>query len=191
MLTHFIGIMKDVADIAHDGQRTEAPDPAGRLTGVIDRVRFDERFADMLNAAQRMRGEISVLMIGLDHFNLFRERYGRAAGEECLLKVGGRIAKSFVRSSDCVARYDPHGFAVVSYSAGIESLRDHGRKLCEQVRSLNIPHGDSSHGVVTISIGGVQRLPNRDTTQALLIGLATQALQAAGNHGHDSVHIMD
>jgi PleD family two-component response regulator len=58
------------------------------------------------------------------------------------------------------------------------------------VRALNIPHGDSPHGVVTISIGGIHRLPNRDTTEELLIELANQELLAAKRSGRDRVHVI-
>jgi diguanylate cyclase (GGDEF)-like protein len=104
--------------------------------------------------------------------------------------VGDCIAKSFIRTSDCVARYGGEEFAIVSFSTGIEALRDHAQKLCEQVRALNIPHGDSPHGVVTISIGGIHRLPNRDTTEELLVELANQELLSAKHSGRDRVHII-
>ena len=129
-------------------------------------------------------------MIDLDHFKQFNERYGQSAGDECLRMVGGCIAKSFIRTSDCVARYGGEEFAVVSFSSGIEALRHHAQKLCEQVRALNIPHSDSPHGVVTISIGGIHRLPNRDTTEELLIEQAEQELHSAKRGGRDRVHII-
>jgi diguanylate cyclase (GGDEF)-like protein/PAS domain S-box-containing protein len=189
-LTHFIGIMKDMADRGQSGQQPEAPAYADPLIGVSNRRHFDEQFHDLLRAAQRIHSGISLLMVDLDHFKLFNERYGHSAGDECLRMVGACIAKSFIRTSDCVARYGGEEFAVVSFSTGIDALRDHAQKLCEQVRALNIPHGDSPHGVVTISIGGVHRLPNRDTTEKSLIELANQELHAAKHSGRDRVHII-
>lgn len=189
-LTHFIGIMKDMADRGQSGQQPEASSYIDPLIGISNRRHFDERFVDLLHVAQRIHSGISVLMIDLDQFKLFNERYGHSAGDECLRRVGDCIAKSFIRTSDCVARYGGEEFAVVSFSTGIEALRDHAQKLCEQVRALNIPHGDSPHGVVTISIGGIHRLPNRDATEDLLIELANQELLAAKHSGRDRVHII-
>lgn len=189
-LTHFIGIMKDMADRGHAAQQEEASEYTDPLIGISNRSRFDERFSDMLQTTQRTHSGISVLMIDLDLFKLFNERYGHSAGDECLRTVGGRIARSFIRSSDCVARYGGEEFAVVSFSTGIETLRDHAQKLCGQVRALNIPHGDSPHGVVTISIGGIHRVPNLDTTEELLLELANQELHAAKCRGRDRVHII-
>lgn len=188
-LTHFIGILKDVAARSQIGQQPETSTYTDSLIGMGNRRHFDERFADLMHVAQRIHSGISVLMIDLDHFKLFNERYGHSAGDECLRMVGDCIAKSFMRTSDCVARYGGEEFAVVSFSTGIEALRYHAQKLCEQVRTLNIPHGDSPHGVVTISIGGIHRLPNRDTTEELLIDLANQELLSAKHGGRDCVHI--
>ena len=189
-LTHFIGIQKDASDRVLLENQLNALIYTDPLVGVSNRRHFDERFADLLHVAQRIHSGMSVMMIDLDHFRQFNERYGQAAGDECLRMVGDCIAKSFIRTSDCVARYGGEEFAVVSFSSGLEALRQHARKLCEQVRVLNIPHSDSPHGVVTISIGGVHRLPNRDTTEEMLIELANVKLLAAKRNGRNCVHIL-
>jgi diguanylate cyclase (GGDEF)-like protein/PAS domain S-box-containing protein len=190
ILTHFIGIMRDMTDRGRSVQQPEIPVHTDPLIGISNRRHFDERFADLLHIAQRTQSGISVLMIDLDNFKMFNERYGHSAGDECLRRVGGCIARSFARKSDCVARYGGEEFAIVSYSTGIEALRQHAHKLCEQVRALNIPHSDSPHGVVTISIGGIHLQPNRDTTEDMLIKQANQELQAAKHGGRDQVHII-
>lgn len=189
-LTHFIGILKEMADRGQTGQQPETPADTDLLIGIGNRRHFDERFTDLLHVAQRIHSGISVLLIDLDDFKLFNERYGPSAGNECLRMVGDCIAKSFIRTSDCVARYGGEEFAIVSFSTSIEALRYHAQKLCEQVRALNIPHGDSPHGVVTASIGGIHRLPNRDTTEALLIELANQELLSAKRSGRNRVHVI-
>jgi diguanylate cyclase (GGDEF)-like protein len=179
-----------MAESVHAGQQPQDSNNADPLIGISNRRRFDERFIDLLHDAQRMHSGISVLMIDPDHFRLFNERYGRAAGDECLRRVGACIAKSFMRTSECVARYAGEEYAIVSFSSSADALRDHAQKLCEQVRALNIPHSDSPRGLVTISIGGIHCLPNRDTTIESLIELATQELQAAKRSGRDRVHII-
>jgi len=74
-------------------------------------------------------------------------------------------------------------------AVNLDGLRHHAQKLCDQVRALGIPNSDSSHGVVTISIGGIHRLPGREVTEAELIKLADQELLAAKRDGHNRVHI--
>jgi diguanylate cyclase (GGDEF)-like protein/PAS domain S-box-containing protein len=189
-LTHFIGMMKDISDSGGSGIQPEATSRIDPLIGIGNRRHFDERFVDLLHIARRVHCGISVLIIDLDNFRLFNERYGHAAGDECLRMVGECIAKSFIRTTDCVARYGGEEFAAVSFSSDIDALRKHAQRLCERVRALNIPHGDSPHGVVTVSIGGIHRLPNRDATEELLVDLANQELLAAKQSGRDRVHII-
>jgi diguanylate cyclase (GGDEF)-like protein/PAS domain S-box-containing protein len=188
-LTHFIGMMKDISDSGGSGIQPEATSRIDPLIGIGNRRHFDERFVDLLHIARRVHCGISVLIIDLDNFRLFNERYGHAAGDECLRMVGECIAKSFIRTTDCVARYGGEELAAVSFSSDIDALRKHAQRLCERVRALNIPHGDSPHGVVTISIGGIHRLPNRDTTEESLVELANRELLAAKQSGRDRVHI--
>jgi diguanylate cyclase (GGDEF)-like protein len=162
----------------------------GPMIGIGNRRYFDERFADLLSISRRVHGEVTVLMIDLDHLGQFSERYGRSAGEECLRKVGDCIAKSFSRAPDCVAQYTNEVFAVVSLGSNIEDMLRHAQRLCERVRALNIPNSDSTHGVLTISIGGVHRLANRDTAEQKLIELAERELFAAKHDGRNCVHIV-
>jgi len=202
-LTHYIGIQKDVTartlldqhlhqsnlDLQTLNQQLNTLVYTDHLVGLSNRRHFDEQFTTLFSTAQRTHSELSVLMIDFDHFKQFNERYGRLAGDGCLRMVGDCIAKSFARSSDCTARYGGDEFAVVSLAANIDDLRSHAQKLCEQVRALNIPNSDSSYGVVTISIGGVHRLSDRESNGTELIKLADQALLAAKRSGGNRANI--
>ena len=202
-LTHYIGIQKDVTarilleqhlhqsnlDLQTLNRQLNTLVYTDHLVGLSNRRHFDEQFVNLLSTAQRTHSELSVLMIDFDHFKQFNERYGRAAGDECMRMVGDCIAKSFVRTSDCTARYDGNEFAVVSLAANITDLRHHAEKLCEQVRALNIPNSDSSHGVVTISIGGIHRLPDRESSEAAIIKEADHELFSAKRSGGNRAHI--
>ena len=162
----------------------------GQIPGISNRRYFDERFADLLSISRRLQSAVTVLMIDLDHLGRFNERYGRSAGDECLHKVGECITKSFARAPDCVARYSDEVFAVVALGSNLEDMLRHAQKLCERVRILNIPNCDSPHGVFTISIGGIHRLANRDTTEPQLLELANRELLAAKRDSRNRVHIV-
>lgn len=189
-LTHFIGIQKDVTDGVLLEQQVNNLTGTDALVGLSNRKHFDLRFGDLLTVAQRIHSGMSVLMIDLDHFKKFNQRYGQSAGDECLRTVGNCIKKLFVRTSDCMARYSDKEFAIVSFSTGAAALRLHAQKLCDNVRALKIPHHDSPHGVVTISIGGVHRLPNRDTTEEMFMEQAGKELLAAKSGGRNCVRVI-
>lgn len=178
--THFIAIQKDATARVLLEQQLSHVDS---VVGISNRRHFDQRFTDALVFSRRAHCGMSVLMIELDLFSQFNQRYGKSAGDECLRRVGDCIAKLFVRTSDCAARYGDGEFAVVSLSFGAGALRQHAQKLCQQVHMLNIPHNDSPHGVVTISVGGVHCMPTQGTTEEMLIGVANSKLQIAKRNG--------
>jgi diguanylate cyclase (GGDEF)-like protein/PAS domain S-box-containing protein len=190
-LTHFICFQKDVTariQLEHELRTLSNTDP---VAGVGNRHHFEERFSNLLSIAKRIRCELSLLLIELDYFRQFNERYGQSAGDDCLRKVGDCIAKSFRRTSDCVARYRGEEFAVVSFSSNLDGLHQHTRLLCERVSMLNIPHPDSPHGVVTVSIGGIQRMSETKTSKEGLIEQANLKLLAAKRDGCNCVNILD
>ena len=191
LLSHFISIQKNVSAKILLEQQLKTLTNNDPVSGISNRRHFDERFSNLLSIAKRIQSEMSVLLINLDYFKQFNERNGQSAGDECLQKVGRCIAKSFQRTSDCAARYSGEEFSVVSFSSNLEGLDQHIQKLCELVSTLNIQHSDSPHGVVTIAIGGIQRLPNRETTQEELIELANLKLLAAKRNGGNCVNILD
>ncbi|MBK9161644.1 MAG: diguanylate cyclase [Nitrosomonadales bacterium] len=203
-LTHYIGVQQDATarvlleqhmnqphlDLKALNQQLNGAVSDSHHPALGDRQHFDERFAELRATAQRTHCELSVLMIDLDNFQQFNEAYGFSAGEECMRMVGECVAKSFARSTDCAAHYGKEDFAVVSLASSIDDLRMHAQKLCEQVRALSIPNSESSHGVVTISIGGVHRIPDRETGGVELLELAEQELFTAKRSGRNRVHIV-
>lgn len=189
ILTHYIGIQHDVTArimpdqrLRQSGQHTQ-PVHAEPQVGIGDHV--DEQLNQMLSTAQRTHSLLSVLVVNLDQFKRFNERYGRAAGVACLRMVGERIARSFARATDRVARYDGDGFSIFSMGDSTEGLQQHVSKLRDQIRALNIPHSDSPNGVITICVGGVILNPQLNTTAKDLIKKADAALQEARRRGND------
>lgn len=202
-LTHYIGIQQDVSarmmtdqhlresnlDLHMFNQQLYTLAHTDPVAGISNRRYFYEQLSQMLQTAQRTHSLLSVLVVNLDMFKCFNNRYGRAAGDACLRMVGGRIAKSFARVSDCVARYEGDEFAVVSMGDSVEGMQQHLSRLRDQVRALNIPHSDSPEGVVTICIGSVSLIPQRDATAQGLLKQADSALQQAKQRGQDCEHL--
>ncbi|HCI53861.1 MAG TPA: sensor domain-containing diguanylate cyclase [Gallionella sp.] len=193
-LTHFVGIQKDVTERVVQEQNLRQSNlhlhaalkqQTAPVPDISDRLHFNERLAGMLQTAQRTHSLLSVLMVNPDQFKRFNERYGRAAGDACLRMVGDRIIKSFARNSDCVTRYDNDEFAIASMGDSEEGMKQHLTKLRDQIRALNIPHSDSPEGILTICIGGITLIPQRETTAEDLLQRAYAAVHQAGQQGHD------
>jgi two-component system cell cycle response regulator len=204
VVTHFIGVQKNVTarvemlkhlrlskvELQKANQQLSVLALTDGLTGIGNRRHFNDRLQAMLSMAQRNKESLSVLMIDLDYFKRFNDRYGHQAGDDSLIAVGGIIADAFKRPSDCVGRYGGEEFAVVSLAMSTEELQQHAQLVCEKVCASNIPHSDSPHHVVTISVGGVSRVPERDTPASSLLKSADGALYAAKQQGRNRVHIV-
>ncbi len=203
-ITHYILILRDVTarilldqhmhqsqlDLPALKQQLHTLEYTDPLIGISNRHRFDEQCALLWSTAQRTHSEFSLLMVDMDHFAQFNVHYGQSAGDECLRIVGDSIAKSFARTSDCAARYTGARFAVVTLGGNLEELRRHARKLADRVRGLSIPHGGSPHGVVTITIGGICRVPQREHEVAEMAKIAEVALLQAKQRGRDQINVV-
>ncbi len=194
ILTHYIGIQHDVTARIMPDQRLRQPGLHALAVHADSQVgssgHVDEQLDSMLNTAQRTHSLLSVLVVSLDQFKHFNERYGRAAGDTCLRMVGERIARSFARVTDRVAHYGGDGFSIVSMGESSDGLQQHVSKLRDQIRALNIPHSDSPSGVITICVGGITLIPQHNTTAQDLIKKADAALQEARRRGHDCEHLI-
>ena len=204
LITHFIGVQKDVTArvemLQHLRQSKKDLQAANLqlsrlalsdgLTGISNRRHFDEQLQALLSMAQRGATSISVLMMDLDFFKRFNDRYGHQAGDNCLTQVAQTIAAAFQRPSECAARYGGEEFAVVALNMNVAELTHYAQLLCDKVRALDIPHQDSPHLFSTISIGGVSIVPDRDSTPAALLKRADAALYQAKEHGRNRVHIV-
>ena len=201
--THFIGVQKDVTarvemlkhlrlsklELENANKQLKVLAMSDGLTGISNRRHFDEQFHALLSIAQRTKVPLSVLMLDLDFFKRFNDRYGHQAGDDCLILIGGILADAFQRPSDCAARYGGEEFAVVSLGMSPDELLHHAELLCEKVRAVQLAHLDSPHGVVTISVGGASCVPKRDTLASALLKSADTALYAAKQQGRNRVVI--
>ncbi len=174
------------------------------MTGVANRRALTETLTTEWQRSARTQAPLSVLMIDVDHFKAFNDRYGHLAGDECLRKVAKMLSRKVTRATDLVARYGGEEFAVLLPGTNTEEAMAIAEKLRLAVRKLAIVHAASGVAtVVTISIGvattqadgaarnedlgraGAQANAEREGQQ--LLHRADLALYAAKEGGRDTV----
>lgn len=159
-----------------------------KLTQLANRRRFDEVLDQELKRAQRSRTPISLIMMDLDYFKQFNDRYGHLAGDSCLQQAAKVLADQVTRAGDLAARYGGEEFAVI-----MPNTREDGAlAVAERVRvgmlALRMPHDDAPAGVVTASLGIATLYPGGGTLKAAeLIERADRHLYAAKAHGRNQV----
>jgi diguanylate cyclase (GGDEF)-like protein/PAS domain S-box-containing protein len=158
------------------------------LTGVANRRRFDEALASEWRRCRRDAAPLSLLMIDIDHFKRYNDRYGHQAGDECLKAVSGTFQERLSRAYDLVARYGGEEFACILPDCDAAGALAKAEELRVAVESLNLTHEDSSAArIVTVSIGVATRVPDGDATPENLVAAADAALYAAKNAGRNRV----
>ncbi len=157
------------------------------LTGLANRRHFDERWADELRRASRSGRPLTVLMLDVDHFKGYNDRYGHGAGDQCLSAIAGCLSSLFQRAGELPARLGGEEFAVLLPGAGAGEAAQAAERLRQAIVDLNLAHAGSPLGQVTASIGHAT-WPG-DTGQALasLLQQADQALYAAKAAGRNRV----
>lgn len=158
------------------------------LTGLANRRQFDQRLRDAWERARRSGQGIALLMVDIDCFKDFNDRYGHPAGDQCLRLVAATLAGCAVRSTDLVARYGGEEFAVVVASSPLDGAPALAERMRHAVEQLQLPSAEAGRPV-TISIGvGTMRLV-LDADPAELLAAADTALYAAKRGGRNRVDV--
>lgn len=167
-----------LADVAmHDG-----------LTGLLNRAALEEQVQQLWQQAERDRLAASVVLIDIDHFKAFNDRYGHQAGDQCLRDVATAVRGAARRRQlDLVARYGGEELIAVLFGADRPHAETIARAVLDAVRELQIPHAASlTRPYVTVSVGAATLEPGNEYSHDLAVQLADRALYAAKERGRDS-----
>lgn len=164
------------------------------LTGIANRRRFDEMLDIEWRRASRETAGLSLIMIDIDHFKQFNDRYGHLAGDDCIKRVASTLSCSATRAADFVARYGGEEFACILPGMTAEAVTSFAEKIRASVEELAIPHDSSAIADhVTVSLGTATVSPAEVTDgrpPATLVESADQALYQAKAAGRNRVEGM-
>ncbi len=163
------------------------------LTGIHNRRFFDEHVEKIWPQAVRDRVPLALLLVDIDHFKAYNDRYGHQAGDECLRQVAWCLSRAARRPLDVTARYGGEEFAIVLYDARRAHAEEVANRIRSGMESLALAHAASpaSSKRLTVSIGVACVEPTVGRTPYGFIQLADEALYAAKERGRDRVVIMD
>jgi len=158
--------------------------PARRL--LSNRRKFDAVLDQEWKRAQRDGHWLTLVLLDVDFFKRYNDRYGHACGDDCLRAVAAQC----VRPADLVARYGGEEFALVLPEvdpAGAQMLL---RSVLVAVDHTQIEHADSACAPhVTISLGAVSIKPGRlDELQKVMRRVDELLYQAKERGRHRAEH---
>ena len=163
------------------------------LTGIANRRHFDHVIDKEMRRARRAGKPLSLLMIDIDFFKAYNDRYGHQQGDDTLVRVAGALASRLQRPMELVARYGGEEFAVVLPETTSQQAAVVAEMLRERVAQLAIGHGaanaEGGAATVTVSIGAATWAQQGSAEVAQLIGAADRALYLAKRLGRNRVAI--
>lgn len=173
-----------------DGLRAALTDP---LTGLFNRRYAMPRLAAIADAAQRAGNDFAAMVVDVDHFKLINDRFGHAAGDTVLIRMG-EVLNQALQDPSFLARIGGEEFLVVMPDTGRHAAQMMAKRLCMLIRDT--PYYLPRHPrplKVTVSIGvalGSDVADSADSTQPLheaLLERADKALYIAKAHGRNRV----
>jgi diguanylate cyclase (GGDEF)-like protein len=168
-------------------QRLRRASRSDRLTGLPNRSWFDERILAELSRARRYREPVALAMLDIDHFKVFNDTWGHAAGDYALRAVASAI-QGAVRLSDMVVRYGGEEFVVLLPGMDGPAAVERVEAIRRQVEALPIVlprrpeelHITLSGGVAVYGADGVE--------VEELLDRADERLFEAKSAGRNRVH---
>lgn len=202
----FICVLSNIADIkemeeallqlnkqlSHTNEQLEQSVITDSLTGLYNRRHFDATFSKELARATRQSTPLSLLIVDIDFFKQYNDRYGHLLGDDCLSRVGNCMNQLFKRSGDLPSRYGGEEFVIVLPGCDGLDLQERAETLRTAIEGLRMPHaGSGVSDVVTVSIGSVTYRPMNNEVVAPkareLFKEADKALYRAKENGRNRV----
>lgn len=189
-LVEVILVMRDVSERQALQHRLEREAVTDGLTGLANRRAFDEALTREWARTVRDDGELSLILLDVDHFKRFNDRYGHPAGDACLRAAATAIQDVVRRPGDLAARYGGEEFAVILPATPASGAAAVAGALLQAIQDLRIPHADSPDGILTASLGVATATARVGGTIAMPDGLligADGALYRAKSKGRNRV----
>lgn len=152
------------------------------LTGMPNFRAFRERIEDEIQRSNRFGYEVGILVLDLDRFKQYNDRFGHLGGNDALQRVA-RVIQESVRKVDFPARYGGEEFAVVAPQIDGTTLALVAERIRANVETLPAPAGLDT---VTISIGAAT-YPTDGATADALFQIADERLYRAKKEGRNRV----
>ncbi len=160
------------------------------LTGFYNERYLNNRLADEVNRALRVRKNFSLIMTNLDGFQAFNKQYGVEAGNE-VIRQAADLFRNHTRAANPICRCGGTTFAILLTETPKASAVLVGEKLREAIQKhafgVEAPsRQNEDRHAMTISVGVATFFDDAETPEQLIVQ-ATRALDAARAEGGNRV----
>jgi diguanylate cyclase (GGDEF)-like protein/PAS domain S-box-containing protein len=178
-------------DITHHKQSKDALRRAAMLdplTRIANRRRFDTVLEKEWQRAMRSAQPLSLLVLDVDHFKLYNDTLGHAAGDACLQKVAQALQAHALRPTDLAARYGGEEFVLLFAETPPDAAARLAETICAAIEALQLPNPRSpTSRWLTVSVGAATIVPTQFDEIAQLFVCADRAMYQAKEAGRNRV----
>ena len=159
------------------------------LTGLLNRAALEERARSLWQHAQLAGAPVALMLIDIDHFKAYNDRYGHQQGDRCLREVATAVRGAARRRPlDVVARYGGEEIIAILIDSAPAEAAAAAESVRRAVADLGLAHAASdTRPYVTVSIGVTTVEPGGDYCHEHAVRLADLALYATKARGRDGV----
>jgi len=119
---------------------------------VATRLKLSEDLDLIVSQSEHYHQQYCAVMCDLDYFKLYNDAYGHLAGDKILRLVAQTLHRGS-RIGDRAYRYGGEEFLLILRAISVNDCLALAERLRESIEALRIPHGESPHKVVTITMG--------------------------------------
>ena len=159
------------------------------LTELYNHRFFQEQLRQKIKQAEKSKGTFSLILIDIDFFKKFNDKYGHQAGDAVLKHVANTLKKS-VRSEDFVCRYGGEEMTIILNNTNKEAAINTAQKICKTIAEKNYELTPELEVKITISLG-VSTYPENGNKPTELIEYADKCLYKAKENGRNQVGFIE
>ena len=159
------------------------------LTHIYNRRGFDRAMNSEWKRRLRDKNTLSFLMIDVDCFKKYNDRYGHQSGDDCLKTIVATLEENLLRPADVVARYGGEEFAVLLPATNKEGAIEVAERLVKAIEKREILHEKSDVSkYVTISVGVALANTEQESSLEGFIKAGDDSLYIAKSSGRNQVY---
>ncbi len=183
-VTHYVAIFSDLSEHKESERRLEYLANYDTLTGLPNRVLFQDRLNQALAHMTRHSRMLALMYAGLDHFKVINESLGVDVGDALLKAVGGRLL-ACLRETDTVCRLGGDQFAILLDD--VRSAADVATKAQALLDEFEAPFEVDGHELFTTLSVGITLAPLDAGDAATLQRNADIAMYGAKELGRNTL----
>ena len=160
------------------------------LTEVYNHRFFHEQLSKEIKRAERYRRPLSVIMMDIDYFKKYNDRFGHKKGDQ-VLKIMAKLLAKYTRRSDLVARYGGDEFVIILPETTKEKALELADRMRMKIEKSNLSKLEALTDLrLTISLG-IASYPKDAATAADLVDKVDQVLYQAKESGRNKACVVD